>query len=47
MGVFYLLDPGHIMPMFTTTMGLLFLAAMLGLQIVGGVMIKKIVTIKV
>jgi tight adherence protein B len=47
LGVFYLLDPGHIMPMFTTTMGLVFLAAMLGLQIIGGVMIKKIVTIKV
>jgi tight adherence protein B len=47
MGVFYLLDPGHIMPMFTTTLGLVFLAAMLGLQIIGGVMIKKIVTIKV
>lgn len=47
MGVFYALDPGHIMPMFTTTLGLLFLAAMLGLQIIGGVMIKKIVTIKV
>ncbi|MBY0553015.1 type II secretion system F family protein [bacterium] len=47
MGVFYALDPDHIMPMFTTTLGLLFLAAMLGLQIIGGVMIKKIVTIKV
>ena len=47
MGVFYALDPDHIRPMFTTTMGLVFLAAMLGLQIIGGVMIKKIVTIKV
>lgn len=47
MGVFYALDPNHIMPMFTTTLGLLFLVAMLGLQIIGGVMIKKIVTIKV
>lgn len=47
MGVFYLLDPGHIQPMFNTTLGLILLAAMLGLQIIGGVMIKKIVTIKV
>lgn len=47
MGVFYALDPNHIKPMFNTTMGLVFLAAMLGLQIIGGVMIKKIVTIKV
>lgn len=47
MGVFYALDPGHIMPMFTTTLGLVFLAAMLGLQLIGGIMIKKIVTIKV
>lgn len=47
MAVFYFLDPDHIMPMFNTTLGLVFLAAMLGLQIIGGVMIKKIVTIKV
>ena len=47
MGVFYALDPKHIEPMFTTTMGLVFLAAMIGLQVIGGVMIKKIVTIKV
>jgi len=47
MGVFYTLDPDHIKPMFTTSWGLVFLAAMLVLQIIGGVMIKKIVTIKV
>lgn len=47
MAVFYFLDPSHIEPMFNTTMGLLMLAAMLALQIIGGVMIKKIVTIKV
>lgn len=47
MGVFYALDPSHIEPMFNTTMGLLMLAGMLVLQIIGGVMIKKIVTIKV
>jgi tight adherence protein B len=33
--------------MFNTFLGLVLLGAMLGLQIIGGVMIKKIVTIKV
>jgi tight adherence protein B len=47
LGVFYVLDPSHIMPMFNTTLGLLMLCGMLVLQIIGGVMIKKIVTIKV
>ena len=47
MGVFYILDPDHISPMFTTTWGLIMLAGMLCLQVIGGVMIKKIVTIKV
>jgi tight adherence protein B len=47
LAVFYFLDPSHIQPMFTTTMGLVMLAGMLVLQIIGGVMIKKIVTIKV
>lgn len=47
MAVFYFLDPTHLRPMFTTTPGLLMLVLMLVLQIIGGVMIKKIVTIKV
>lgn len=47
MGVFFALDPDHIKPMFTTLAGLVMLVVMLGLQIIGGVMIKKIVTIKV
>ncbi len=47
LGVFYKIDPAHIMPMFNTTLGLVLLVVMLGLQIIGGVMIKKIVTIKV
>lgn len=47
MAVFYFIDPQYMTPMFTTTLGLVLLAAMLGLQIIGGVMIKKIVTIKV
>lgn len=45
--VFYVLDPDRIIPMFTTTMGLLMLVGMLVLQVIGGFMIKKIVTIEV
>ena len=47
MGVFMMVDPSFIKPMFSTTLGLVLLAGMLGLQIIGGVVIKKIVTIKV
>lgn len=45
--VFFVLDPPHIIPMFTTTMGWMMIIGMLVLQVIGGVMIKKIVTIKV
>ncbi len=45
--VFFVIDPNFIRPMFTTTLGLVLLFAMLGLQIIGGVVIKKLVTIKV
>lgn len=45
--VFYVLDPNFISPMFTTIPGLVGLALMLALQVIGGIMIKKIVTIKV
>ncbi|RYZ91855.1 MAG: hypothetical protein EOP06_06005, partial [Proteobacteria bacterium] len=45
--VFFIIDPGFIKPMFTTTLGLVLLVGMLALQIIGGVLIKKIVTIKV
>lgn len=47
LAVFYFLDPSHIEPMFTTMWGVIMLGLMLVLQIIGGVMIKKIVTIKV
>ncbi|MCC2679389.1 MAG: hypothetical protein K0R29_1965 [Pseudobdellovibrio sp.] len=47
LGVFYFLDPSHIEPMFSTFWGVIMLGLMLVLQIIGGVMIKKIVTIKV
>lgn len=45
--VFFIIDPNYIKPMFSTTLGLVLLLGMLGLQIIGGVVIKKLVTIKV
>ncbi|MGZ3742784.1 MAG: type II secretion system F family protein [Pseudobdellovibrionaceae bacterium] len=45
--VFLVIDPSYIKPMFNTTLGLVLLFAMLGLQIIGGILIRKIVTIKV
>ena len=47
MAVFFVVDPTFIKPMFTTTLGLVLLFVMLALQIIGGVVIKKVVTIKV
>lgn len=46
-GVFFLIDPNFIKPMFTTTLGWFLCFAILTLQIIGGIAIKKIVTIKV
>ncbi len=43
----FLIAPDMIKPMFNTTMGLTMLFCILAMQIVGGVWIKKIVTIKV
>lgn len=45
--VFMFMDPAFIKPMYTTTMGYILLFAMLVLQVIGGIWIKKIVTIKV
>jgi tight adherence protein B len=45
--VFFAVDPAYMKPMFSTFLGLVLLGVMLVLQIIGGVMIKKIVTIKV
>lgn len=45
--IFFLLDPSFIRPMFETFWGIIMLAVMLGLQIIGGIVIKKVVTIKV
>ncbi len=44
---FWITDRKYVEPMFTTTTGLLMLCAIFALQIIGGLMIKKIVTIKV
>lgn len=45
--VFTVVDPGFVKPLFTTTMGIIFLILMLTLQAIGGFMIRKIVKIKV
>lgn len=45
--IFFVLDPAFIKPMFETTLGIIMLAVMLVLQIIGGIVIKKVVTIKV
>ncbi len=45
--ILYFIDPTFIMPMFTTTIGLVMLIVMIVMAVLGGVMIKKIVTIKV
>lgn len=46
-GLFYVIDPGYITPMFNSTLGIILLLAMFGLIIAGGVAIRKVVTIKV
>ncbi len=47
LGLFYFTDPGYLAPMFNTTLGIILLIVMLGLQIMGGIAIRKVVTIKV
>lgn len=47
LGVFAAVDPNYIKPLFTTFLGIVALTVVLGLQIMGGLMIRKIVTIKV
>jgi tight adherence protein B len=46
-GVFLAVDPDYIKPLFTRPLGWFALALMLGLQVIGGYMMKKTVTIKV
>jgi len=45
--VFLLLDPNFISPMFSTTLGLVLIFCMILLQVIGGLLIRRIVTIKV
>lgn len=45
--VFYVVDPKFIAPMFNTTLGIILLLVMVSLQIIGGLLIRKVVTIKV
>jgi len=47
LGIFLVLDPNYVMPLFTKPLGWLCLALMLTLQIIGLFVMKKIVTIKV
>lgn len=45
--IFYVSDPNYIMPLFTKPLGWFALFVMLALQIIGGIVMKKMVTIKV
>lgn len=47
LGIFLVLDPNYVMPLFTKPLGWVCLALMLTLQAIGLVVMKKIVTIKV
>lgn len=47
LGMFLLLDPNYVMPLFTKPLGWLCLAFVVSLQITGLVVMRKIVTIKV
>lgn len=47
LGIFFVMDPNYIMPLFTTTLGLIALSIVVTLQIIGGLMIRKVITIKV
>lgn len=45
--IFYFADPNYVMPMFTTTLGWIFVLIIFSLIAVGAFFIKKIITIKV
>ncbi|MEO0335183.1 MAG: type II secretion system F family protein [Pseudomonadota bacterium] len=47
LGVFLAIDPDYVKPLFTRPLGWFALALMLALQVIGGYMMKKTVTIKV
>lgn len=46
-GIFFILDPNYIMPLFSSAIGWFLLTIALGLQIFAGLLIRKIVTIEV
>lgn len=45
--VFWVVDPNYIKPLFSTALGLVAIFVMLSLQVIGGLMIRKIVRINV
>lgn len=45
--IFMVIDPTYIRPLFTTTLGIIILLGVLALQVIGGLMIRKIVKIQV
>lgn len=47
LAVFFFIDPNFIKPLFNTTLGLVFLFVMLSLQVIGGLVIRKLVKIEV
>ena len=47
LGIFFIVDPPYVMPLFTKPLGWLCLALILTLQVIGLYVMKKIVTIKV
>lgn len=47
LATFLVIDPNYVKPLFTTSLGWFALLMMLSLQVIGGVVMKKVVTIKV
>lgn len=47
LGLFLVIDPTYIKPLFNTTLGIIIFMGVLALQLIGGLMIRKIVKIKV
>ena len=45
--ILYLMDPNYITPLFSTTLGLIALVGVLALQVIGGIMMRKVIKIKV
>ena len=45
--VFWVVDPNYVKPLFSTALGLVAIFVMLALQVIGGLMIRKIVRINV